>query len=266
MTFTESIGNKKIKNISQSISKELTDIYNWLIANKLSLNLGKTKFMLFHNPQKNIDDFQLNLVINNFEIENITSFDFLGTVISSTLSWKSHISKISKKISRTLGVMNKMKHFLPSHILRIFHDSLISPHLNFGILSWGFECQRLQKLQKKAVRIITSSKFNAHSEPLFKRLNIIKIEHIFHLKCLNFYYKFIKGSIPEYFQSMFTKNESIHSYGTRQKSLLHRTKTKTSSARQCIRHHIPKLINEVPSCISDKLHSHSYHGFSNYIT
>ena len=122
--------------------------------------------MLFHNPQKNIDDFQLNLVINNFEIENITSFDFLGTVISSTLSWKSHISKISNKISRTLGVMNKMKHFLPSHILRMIYNSLISPHLNFGILSWRFECQRLQKLQKKAVRIIISSKFNAHSEPL----------------------------------------------------------------------------------------------------
>ena len=91
-----------------------------------------------------------------------------------------------------------MKHFLSSHILRMIYNSLISPHLNIGILSWVFEGQRLKKLQKKAVRIITSSKFNAHSETLFKSLNIIKIEHIFHLKCLNFYYKFINGSIPEY--------------------------------------------------------------------
>ena len=92
----ECFGNRNFENISQSILKELTDIYNWLIENKL---LGKIKYMVFHNPQKQIDDFQLNLVINNYEIENITSFDFLGTVISSTLSWKNHISKMSIKLA-----------------------------------------------------------------------------------------------------------------------------------------------------------------------
>ena len=80
-SFTESIGNTHFENISQ-----------FQIAHKLALNLGKT-FMLFHNPQKIIDDFQLNLVIDNYEIDNNTSFDFIKTAISSTLNWKNTFQK-----------------------------------------------------------------------------------------------------------------------------------------------------------------------------
>ena len=74
--------------------------------------------------------------------------------------------------------MCKLKGFLPQNILRISYYSLILPHLQYSVLSWGFKSDRIFKLQKRAVRIITCSKYNAHTEPLLKMLNLLKIEEI----------------------------------------------------------------------------------------
>ena len=75
--------------------------------------------------------------------------------------------------------MCKLKRFFyPQQVLRIIYNSLILLHLQYYILSWGFKSDRLFKLQKRAVRIITCSKYNAHTEPLLKALNLLKIEDI----------------------------------------------------------------------------------------
>ena len=83
--------------------------------------------------------------------------------------------------------MNKLKHFLRTYTLRTMYNSLILPHLNFSILSWGLHSGRLPKLQKRAVRIITLNKYNAHTEPILKSLGLLKVNDIFTLQCLKFY-------------------------------------------------------------------------------
>ena len=94
--------------------------------------------------------------------------------------------KISNKISRSLGIMCKLKRFLPQNILIILHNNLIPPHLQYCIFSWGFKSDRIFKLQKRAVRIITCGKYNAHTEPLLKTLNLFKIEDIMNTKHWNY--------------------------------------------------------------------------------
>ena len=95
-------------------------------------------------------------------------------------------TKISNNISRSLGIMCKLKCFHPQQVLRILYNSLILSHLQYCICSWGFKSDRLFKLQKRAVRIITCSKYNAHTEPLFKALNLLKIEDIMKIKHRNY--------------------------------------------------------------------------------
>ena len=68
------------------------------------------------------------------------------------------------------------------------------PHLNYGITLWGFKCEIILKLQKKAPRIVSASKYNAHTEPLLNNLKLLKIEHILKLHELKLYYKFIHTS------------------------------------------------------------------------
>ena len=77
------------------------------------------------------------------------------------MSWKyqSH----SQKISQSIGIFNRLKSILP---------------INYGILTWGYEPESILKLQKKAVRIITLAKYNAHTEPIFKKLSILKIQFV----------------------------------------------------------------------------------------
>ena len=134
----------------------------------------------------------------------------LGTIIQETLNWTSHIDRISNKISRTLGVMNKLKHFLPGYTLKTLYNSLIVPHFNYSVLSWGFHTNRLSKLQKRAVIIISSSEYNSHTEPVLKYPNLLKIEYIFTRQCIKKFHKFTYKRVPIFFQSPFSQNVAYH--------------------------------------------------------
>ena len=251
--------------LSTNINKELKNIQIWLKINKLSLNVKKTKFMIFHHRQRNIENLIPQLNLNEQIIERVTDFDFLGLTIDQHLTWNGHVQKISNKISRSLGIMCKLKRFLPQNILKILYNSLILPHLQYCILSWGFKSDRIFKLQKRAVRIITCSKYNAQRDPLLKTLNLLKIEDIMKTKALKLYYRYKQNELPKYFESMFTESNDNHSHDARHKCLLYQLPTKTSTGRLCIRHYIPELLSKTPECITEKLDTHSLSGFSNYM-
>ena len=108
-TFTQEV-NHDVNQMSYLINLELSKISDWLAVNKLSLNVDKTKFMIFHNHQKVIPTHDIPcLVINNTVVERVTEFNFLGLTINEFMNWSSHSSKIANKISRTLGIMNRLK-------------------------------------------------------------------------------------------------------------------------------------------------------------
>ena len=75
--------------------------------------------MIFHYRQRNIDKLISNLLLNSDKIERVAEFNFLGLTVGENLNWNAHIQKVSNKISRTLGVMCRLKNFLPLHVLRI---------------------------------------------------------------------------------------------------------------------------------------------------
>ena len=162
--------NGNIELISTSINSELNKIADWLAVNKLSLNFQKTKFMIFHYRQRVITENDIPcLIINNTLIERVTEFHFLGLTVNEYMNWNSHVHKIA----RTLGVMNRLKRYLPISAMKLVYDSLILSHLQFGITNWGFEWDRISKLQKRALRIMTNSRYNAHTEPLLKQLHLL---------------------------------------------------------------------------------------------
>ena len=152
--------------------------------------------MIFHRPQKPVNPLQLSM--NETEIARVSNFDFLGLTLNEHLNWKPHIDKIANKISRSIGILNKHKNFIPLESKLHIYSSLVLSYLNFGILSWGYKCDRIVKLQKKAVRIISLSKYNAHTEPIFKNLRLLKVNDILKQQELKFYYKFKHGLLPKY--------------------------------------------------------------------
>ena len=256
---------KECDKISHSINEELAKIYDWLCANKLSLNVDKTKYMIIHYKQRNVDYMNLTIKVKGITIERVSDFCFLGLTINENLTWNTHINKINAKISRTIGALTRMKHLLPTDILRTLYNSLILPHLTYCIVVWGFECSRLSKTQKRCIRTICCAKYNAHTEPLFKSLNLLKMEDIFNYHVLKFYYKLCNQSLPTYFNTMAVTNAEYHQYETRQRNHLHVPVSRTAQAYKRIRHYLPSLIRITPENVIQKVSSHSYAGFSLYV-
>ena len=246
------------------IHSELDNVSDWLKVNKLSLNKTKTKMMVFHKPQRKIIIPEIK--IDGTIINCVDDFNLLGVTLDKHLTWKSHINKVSNKIARTIGILNRLKLFLPQSAKCMIYNSLILSHINYGILLWGYQCDRITKLQKKAVRKVTNSKYNAHTDPLFKSLNLLKVTDIAVLYQLKFYHKYINNELPEYFQKInYFINRNVHGYGTRQNKPIYICIAKHEFSKKCIRHNLPKIINDIPEEIKGKVYTHSLQGFSQYI-
>ena len=139
-------GLNNTPHIYDNINTELDKISEWLKINKLSLNVDKTKFMLFHMPKKNIQT--PIIIIDNIVIECVDSFNFLGIYLEKYMNWKRHTDYIASKISKSIGILNRLKHILPTEIKIMIYNSLILSHINYGILTWGYHSDRRYKLQK----------------------------------------------------------------------------------------------------------------------
>ena len=122
--------------------------------------------MIFDNEQN-----------RNVALECKEFIKYLGILIDSHLTWKHHIDHIAIKISRTIGLISKLRHFVPKRTLINIYRSLVAPYLTYGLIVWGQACKsfldKLLKLQKRALRFIYFSDRNQHAIPLFSNAGIL---------------------------------------------------------------------------------------------
>ena len=257
------------EDINDILNDELVKINNWLKVNKLSLNVAKTKAMLFHMPQKRILNLRLKIAGSN--IEFIDNFNFLGITINKHLNWTKHmdIKLLSAKIAKTVGILNTLKHVLPINILKMIYNSLILCHLNYGILLWGAQHNandKLHKLQKKAIRIITSSNFLAHSEPIFKQLHLLKSYDIYKCQLLKFLFKLVNKQLPTYFNQLpFPFNNQLHHHETRGCKRAFVPRVNHEFSKRNIRYIAAVTYNSTSVSVIATIYSHSLVGFSTYV-
>ena len=126
---------------------------------------------------------------------------------------------------------------------------------------------RLSKLQKRATRVITCSKFNAHTEPLFKSLKRLKLEDLLSLNVLKLYYKLYHGDHPVYITNLFARIVPgfTHDYDLRPSGILKTPTVHTCVAERCIRLMLPKIINDAYPSIIEKVYTHYFQAFANYV-
>ena len=173
--------HKKINILESNLNNELSKVHSWLCANKLSLNINKSNFVLFHPIQRKIPK-SVTLFINNQSLTEEHSIRYLGICMDSNLNWKSHINYIAKKVKHgtCIGTLSKLCYYLNSKTLLDLYYALVCPFLTYCIIAWGntyqTSLQPLIVLQKKAIRIITFSSFFEHTSPLFlKRFECYQI-------------------------------------------------------------------------------------------
>ena len=196
----------KSDNKELVLNNELQRVHSWLKANRLSLNVKKTKYMLFRK-QKRTDIRELNLRICNDAIQPVDDFNFLGLHINSKLNWETHTNVISKRMSRAVGVIKKLQLVFPKTILLTIYNALILPHINYCLLSWGSASavKTIFTIQKRAIRAISSAGYNAHTEPLFKFFNVLKVEDVYNYRLLVLYYNLKHKNVPYHIVSFLPK-------------------------------------------------------------
>ena len=132
----------------------------------------------------------------------------------------------------------------------MLYCNLIVLHLFYGILLWGYSTSRLVKLQKKAIRSITCSRYNTHTDPIFKQLTFLKLNDIYPLQQLKLMYKLQNHTLPFYFNIFLPKRHTdIHRHSTRQINQYLACRTRHVFAQKCLRFDIPHLINNSQSNI-----------------
>ena len=212
---------KKFLNLQNILEQEVHKVTKWLAANKLLLNVAKTHSMLF-TFKHNVPNLKIN--INNTEIEEKCTTSFLGVQIDNKLNWKAHISHICKKISKSIAILRMARSVFPLNILKMIYMSLIYSHINYCILIWGSAekgiIEPLFKLQKKAIRIITNSRFLDHTAPLFKSLALLTVYKVYDLNCTLFIYKCLNCDYFPELKNRIKKNSDYHEHDTRGRNLL----------------------------------------------
>ena len=244
--------SESLDQLQSVVNKELKRVKMWLDVNKLSLNIEKTNFIIFKSPQHSFTE-SVSIKIGKFPIKRTCYVKFLGVLLDENLSWKYHLTELSKKLARTCGMFFKVRHFLPINILVCLYNSLFSPFLQYGILVWGLTYEThinpVFLLQKRVIRAIAFEHFTSPTTPLFSDLKILKLRDLFQLKLLTFVYNCVNKISPSCFHSFFDLVESVHQQGTRQVSKNYIFLTQKNTLQfglRSVRYYGAKCWNDIP--------------------
>ena len=209
-------------NILQQQVKEETDkIENWVTSNKLTINYNKSCYMIISGNKKKIDTNEFNVSISGNVIVKSDYVKYLGVFLDDRLSWKIHINKLSKKLSRACGMVYKLRHYVPLSSLKLVYYGLFHSHLQYSLLNWGRAASsHLQKLIILQNKFIRASLFCAKEKPinfLYSKFNTLMLTDMINIEFAKFMFKYNNRLLPPSFNNYFTKLDVIHHYNTRQK-------------------------------------------------
>ena len=212
--------SKYPKEITKILNNELKLLFQWLCANRLSLNVAKTEFIVFRPPKRPINQ-RIVLNLNGIKIFESPKIKYLGVILDSRLCWNHHINELAKKLNRAIGMIYKIRYDCTQKVLLSLYFSLFHSHLSYGLLLWGKSNDRylskISLLQKKVIRAITFSDFKAHTAPIFKNLNILELKDLLSYETISLMWDFDHNTLPISLASLFTLRKEIHNRDLRDK-------------------------------------------------
>ena len=119
------------------VNHDLARLAIWPRANEISLNTKKTEIIIFRRKGKNINK-NLNFRLSGQKLQLCTKVKYLGIIIDEHLSWVNQVNELCKKLSKTTGIIAKMRHFLSYKHLLGLHNALFESHLNYCLPTMGF--------------------------------------------------------------------------------------------------------------------------------
>ena len=187
---------------------------------------------------------------------------FLGVILDENLSWKSHISHIAGKISKSVGIIGRSSPCLTMLALKTLYYSLVYHYFQYCIIVWGStyptHLNRLILLQKRIIRIVNKKPFDAHTDPLFRDSKFTKFADIYSLHLGKFMYSYNNNLLPPSFSNFLLCTNQIHSYNTRGSNRFYITFCRTNIRKFSIIYKGPVFFNKLCSDIRNSLSLYSF--------
>lgn len=251
------------------LNTELQKLANWFVINKISVNVAKCKYIIFHRSKTKIPPNLPPIVLNMNIIDEVANdnliipleriqnsnptkfYKYLGILIDENLNFNFHIDLVCKKLSRALFCLNRVKHILEHKALKTLYFSLFHSHLLYCSIILNCTQQkninRIFIMQKKAIRIITKSHYNAHTTPLFSSLNILPFEKIIHLNQLLFMHSIHYSYSHTSFNNVWMlNNERNHDHTLRNLNKFYTPFPRFEFFKRSPIYMLPKIWNELP--------------------
>ena len=161
------VESKTIEQAYITANKLLNEIQNYMVCNKLHINLDKSCFMHFTKPKKSdgveiCDENAMPIFISGTEIKQVKHAKFLGVIIDQHLTWEPHIKALNKKLASCTGSLNRIIQSLPQKLHKDLYHTLFESYITYGITVWGksskSKIKTLFKAQKKALRVVFGDK------------------------------------------------------------------------------------------------------------
>ncbi len=212
------ISNKSPKQLQKQLNLDLRNLCNWLKANKISLNASKTELLIFRHPNKKIN-YNFKIKINGKKLIPSSYVKYLGVLIDSHLNWSFHINLLATKLSRAIGMLAKIRHYVTLRTLHSIYFGIFSSLLTYGSQIFGQitnkHFHRLECLQNKALRIINFAKYRDSAKPLYKQSKILRISDYIKLQNFLLVWDDVKGQLPVALTNTFNPVVNHHNYNTR---------------------------------------------------
>jgi hypothetical protein len=248
------VQGSNLANMVSILNDEMIKVVNWINANQLSLNINKTLYMIFKTKKRKVA-IAGDVKINNVSIQRVYDTKFLGVILDCHLLWDKHITYIRSKISKSIGIISKVKKVLGLNTLVTLYYAFVYPYLNYAVELWGSSSQQnlqtIFKVQKKIIRIICKVPYCTHSAPLFSDLKILNIFRIYEYHVSILMFKVTKGLCPQLIKEMF-ENDIDHMYHTRQESKYRLPLYRLSVCQKGFRYKGTSIWNVVTDVISTR--------------
>jgi hypothetical protein len=264
--------DQDLPSLVNRVNIELNKLANWFRANKMAVNISKTKYIIFRPRGANIDltncgeivynDNEigkpydpskvttLDRIYNNNPVKTSRSYKLLGMYLDEFLSFDEHINHMCNKIAQSNFIINRAKNFLPHSALRTLYFALVHPHLLYCqpiySCTTGKNIVKLEKIQKKSIRIISNAKYNAPTKELYEKAKIMPlrtmIEYSQSLLIHSIYHKYSPSSLHG---TWTTNGQRENNYNLRNAADYYTPPARTSHTEKLPYFALPKMWNNL---------------------
>ena len=130
-----------------------------------------------------------------------------------------NIVTVASKISKTIGMLSKLRHFIPSSVLVNIYNALITAYLNYGLVSWGNACKtyldKIRVLQKRALLLTYSANRQDRAIPLLLNAKVLPLNFLSCESVLNLMHDIDERNSPINILNLFSRTSNSHHYSTR---------------------------------------------------